>query len=1026
MTSPPPESGLPEFGSPQPESDGHLRYLLTAYLFENLTAEGVTEVEAHLEGCPECREELKRLRATLRLVEDALAPADPGSMAAPGEYHFDQLRLERVLAASSSRPLLTRLATPGAAAAVLLIGIGFMTLLLLPSRMSGRRGASEWSARVTAPSSERAVTRSTEDAEDGFFGWGAEDPGQPTGEAFPAPSDAMNSRNFAHLGEPVEEVEIEGTLAVAPLQTFGRGGESYGYDDAVAGTTLSFTPPDASAGLPSGGGGGGLPPTQPPAVFHSNAAPHADPAEAGEVALYAQPPVGAARNPERAEFEKSELQGDRAGAAKTETKKLDFGTRRGRGSFSHAGAGVAAAPAPPRNEGPGLARLDEKRVVAERDARQRAAPNRDAREPDAEEDFRAAGDLTRGEAWYKSENKNLQGGRAIELLDRSLEEEQEASPPLPRSASIEFSREALRESRRRVDLDDAPALGRFASPETTTAASGESRDKGGAPSFGEPMRGLAPPPARKMNLKPMAPQEKAVREAESRAASPDERTLRAFQHYRNLDPELDLGRFLAEPLTIPAPRIGDEGLGRDGFRRRYGVNPFVETSRDALSTFAMDVDTASYTRAVSRLADGRLPDPGTVRTEEFVNAFPDPRPAASGRAFSVFVEGGPSPFGGIAGEGGAAIPVEQLQITVKARELAAFERRPLNLTLALDTSGSMGIEARLGAVREAVSTLLQNLDAADRVGVVAYGSQAYLVLPHTAATERERILEAIDGLTGLGSTNVEAGLDLAYRIADEVAHPRAVNRVILCSDGVATSGARSADEILGSVRVYADRGIYLSVIGFGRGRYDDRFLEQLADRGNGNYAYVDSPADARRTFEENLPAALSVLARDAKIQVEFDPAVVSRYRLLGYENRDIADRDFRNDAIDAGEVGPGSTVTAIYEIVRRPASSGALGRVFLRYHDTTIGRVDELDFPIPPGVMGTSLDRTSPRFRLLAATAELAELLRGSYFARDGAFGPVLHLLEQLPPVAQRRDEVRTLIETTRRALELSRQRWSQ
>ncbi len=515
-----------------------------------------------------------------------------------------------------------------------------------------------------------------------------------------------------------------------------------------------------------------------------------------------------------------------------------------------------------------------------------------------------------------------------------------------------------------------------------------------------------------------------VKQAQSRIRaleSNHERTLRAFRYYQTIDANLDRGRFFANPLEIPAPEAGDEGLGRDGFRATYGVNPFVETERDAQSTFAMDVDTASFTRTQAMLASGQRVDPSTVRTEEFVNAFPDSRAADPHQAFSVFCEGGPSPFGGHATSGA---PVEQLQITVKARDLAPAERRPVILTFAIDTSGSMELGARLEAVRTALATLLANLESDDRVGIIAYGTQPYLVLPHTSARESDRILDAVDGLTPLGSTNVEAGLDLAYRIADESTHARAVSRVVLCSDGVATSGARSADDILKKVRIYADRGIYLSVVGFGQERYDDAFLEKLANQGNGNYAYVDSAADAARLFKDNLPAALSVLARDAKIQVEFDPEVVSQYRLLGYENRDVADKDFRNDTIDAGEVGPGSTVTAIYEVVRRPASAGALGRVFLRYHDTTLGRVEELDFPIPPGIVATKFAHTSARFRLLSSVAELAELLRGSYFARSGTFSDVLDQLNRLSPSARSTPEVRALIDMTVQARRASLEEW--
>ncbi len=498
-----------------------------------------------------------------------------------------------------------------------------------------------------------------------------------------------------------------------------------------------------------------------------------------------------------------------------------------------------------------------------------------------------------------------------------------------------------------------------------------------------------------------------------RYSAADEERARAYFHYKSRDPKLTVESFEARAISIPPPVVGDEGLGQERFRARYRVNPFVDTQRDHLSTFAMDVDTASYTRTRGLLRAGRLPDPTTVRVEEFVNFFRRDHVADPTRAFSVFCEGGPAPFGA---------SHEQHEITVKARELALGERRNAILTFAIDASGSMALEHRLEQVKSALAQLLASAEIRpdDRIAIVAYGAQPYLLLPHTAARERERILGAIGGLAPGGSTNVEAGLDLAYRLADEAFHLKAQNRVILCTDGVATAGARGAEQILERVQVFARRGIYLSIAGFGRRQYNDAFLERIANQGNGNYSYVDSREEAARVFQSSLPATLHVLARDAKIQVEFNPEVVSHYRLLGYENRDIRDQDFRNDAVDAGEVGPGSTVTALYEIRRRPASHGDLGTVRLRYHDTSAGRVDELSFPLHPGVLATRLADTSDSFRFIAAAAELAELLRGSYWTRDGSYGRVLELLASLGPEFRARPECQELAELVTRAQALT------
>jgi Ca-activated chloride channel family protein len=521
-----------------------------------------------------------------------------------------------------------------------------------------------------------------------------------------------------------------------------------------------------------------------------------------------------------------------------------------------------------------------------------------------------------------------------------------------------------------------------------------------------------------------------------------EARLRGWSYYRALDPELTLERFAARPLAVPAPAIGDEGLGPEGFRERYGVNPFVDASLDRHSTFSMDVDTASFHRALHLLRAGSLPPPGEVRVEEFVNSFPGDELAERGAVFSVFSEGGPSPFGGAgaaasaAAEGtalragaaaadaaGAGSALELVSLTVKARELADGERRSAVLTLALDTSGSMFLEERLELVKRSLATLLQALAPDDRVGVVAYGAQAYLVLPHTPARERERLLDALAALTPRGASNVEAGLELAYRLADEVFQPHALNRVVLCSDGVATAGARGPEEILKKVKVFAARGIYISTVGFGAKKYDDRMLERLANEGNGRYDFVSSLQEAERIFQEALPSTLEVLAEDAKIQVDFDPEVVRHYRLLGYENRDIADEKFRDDTVDAAEVGPGSSVTALYEVSRRPSAHGALGRIFVRYRDTRSRRVEELELPIAPGTIAQRREEMSERLRFRAALAEAAELLRESYWARDGSWAQLLELLRSLSPSFQARPDVRALEELALRAQALTLQR---
>ena len=262
-----------------------------------------------------------------------------------------------------------------------------------------------------------------------------------------------------------------------------------------------------------------------------------------------------------------------------------------------------------------------------------------------------------------------------------------------------------------------------------------------------------------------------------------------------MDPNLSYEQFSGRALIVPAPALGDEGLGEKGFRNKYGVNPFVATNRDHLSTFGMDVDNASWGRTVETIRDRGLPPPETVRVEEFVNNFPDPRPGNPGSVFTVYTEGGPSPFGDH--------DLELIQLTVKSRELARGERRDVNLTFAIDTSGSMADNGKLQLLKDSVRTLVSNLEPNDRVAIVAFSTNAYVVLPHTSVRQKSEIDAAIASLEANGGTNVEAGIDLAYRLAAESSNRRAANRVILCSDGVANLGARGPEAVLQRIRRYA-------------------------------------------------------------------------------------------------------------------------------------------------------------------------------------------------------------------------------
>jgi len=426
------------------------------------------------------------------------------------------------------------------------------------------------------------------------------------------------------------------------------------------------------------------------------------------------------------------------------------------------------------------------------------------------------------------------------------------------------------------------------------------------------------------------------------------------------------------------------------FFRHAGVNPFVDPREDPLATFAIDVDTASYSLARAYLRRGELPPPEAIRVEEFVNALPHdyapPRDRGGeatrrGKAFAIHLEAAPAPFGS---------DLVLLRVGLKGREIAERERKPAVLTFVVDVSGSMERENRLELVKRALHLLLDELRPEDRVGLVVYGSTARVVLPHVSLRERSRIERAIDGLVPEGSTNAAAGLRQGYALADEAFRPGWINRILLCSDGVANTGSTAAEEILARIGSEARRGIELSTIGFGMGNYNDVLMEKLADQGDGSYHYVDDLDEAHRVFVEGLTGTLQSIARQVKVQVAFDPETVRRYRLLGYENRDVADRDFRNDRIDAGEVGAGHEVTALFEVSLEDAASGeGLAEVRLRYEEPEGGRVVEMATAIGLDDVARRFDATSASFQLDAAVAEFAEILRGSYWAREGSLAEV-------------------------------------
>jgi Ca-activated chloride channel family protein len=357
--------------------------------------------------------------------------------------------------------------------------------------------------------------------------------------------------------------------------------------------------------------------------------------------------------------------------------------------------------------------------------------------------------------------------------------------------------------------------------------------------------------------------------------------------------------------TAPQPMPGE--IDRENYED-VDTNPIRMVSTDPVSTFSIDVDTASYSNVRRLLMSGRLPPQDAVRTEELINYFryDYPLPQSREQPFSTNVTVAPSPW---------AEGRQLVHIGLQGYNIVPRERPPLNLTLLLDVSGSMAAENKLPLVIQSMRMLVEQLNARDRVSIVVYAGAAGAVLEPTPGNERGRIVAAIENLHAGGSTAGGEGLRLAYALTEQNFRRGAVNRVIIATDGDFNVGISDPEELEDFVERKRDTGIYLSVLGFGGGNYNDLLMQRLAQNGNGVAAYIDTLNEARRVLRDEMAANMFTIAQDVKIQVEFNPARVAEYRLIGYETRMLNREDFNNDRVDAGEIGAGHAVTAIYEIV---------------------------------------------------------------------------------------------------------------
>jgi Ca-activated chloride channel family protein len=358
----------------------------------------------------------------------------------------------------------------------------------------------------------------------------------------------------------------------------------------------------------------------------------------------------------------------------------------------------------------------------------------------------------------------------------------------------------------------------------------------------------------------------------------------------------------APDRMLPSP----EYVGRDQFVGA-AENPFKVVREAPVSTFSIDVDTASYSFVRASLNRNVVPQPAAVRTEELVNYFPYAyeAPASANEPFRVATAVFPSPWS----EGRKIV-----RIGIKGYQLPPTSRPRANLVLLIDTSGSMSAPNRLPLVKQSLQMLLTQLEPTDRVAIVTYAGNADTALEPTPASEKAKIAAAIDRLHAGGSTAGGEGIRRAYALAEQNLDPTGVNRVILATDGDFNVGITNRDELKGYIERQRSKGIFLSVLGFGMGNYNDALMQALAQNGNGTAAYIDTLGEARKVLVEEATSTLFPIAKDVKIQVEFNPATVAEYRLIGYETRLLNRDDFNNDKVDAGEVGSGQTVTALYEI----------------------------------------------------------------------------------------------------------------
>jgi Ca-activated chloride channel homolog len=505
-----------------------------------------------------------------------------------------------------------------------------------------------------------------------------------------------------------------------------------------------------------------------------------------------------------------------------------------------------------------------------------------------------------------------------------------------------------------------------------------------------------------------APQENVTASEANEEAAPSEAGRRKEMVHGYLQATADVQKVKyasaeAMPSIMPPPPPPQPQDGETYNEAKE--SGFLSPLTKPLSTFSIDVDTASYSNVRRFISEGQRPPAGAVRIEELINYFSYSYPQPNGaHPFSVTTELGPCPWNS---------SHKLARIGLKAKDIDTKDLPPSNLVFLTDVSGSMADANKLPLLKQALHMLVRQLGARDRVAMVVYAGSDAVVLEPTPGSEQGKILAAIDSLGAGGSTHASSGIVTAYQLAEQSFISGGNNRVILASDGDFNVGVTSPDELQKLIEEKRKTGVHLTVLGFGMGNYRDDTMEVLADKGNGSYAYIDSLLEARKVLVKEMSGTLFTVAKDVKIQVEFNPAKVSAYRLLGYENRALADEDFNNDKKDAGEIGAGHTVTALYELIpagaqplvdplkyqkaepQKPlptegAASSELMTVKLRYKPLASDKSVLLDTVIKDG--NAALAQTSEDFRFAAAVAGYGLLLTGSELAGDLTWQQVIQL----------------------------------